>query len=103
MYNRLRRGLAVLSPLRVFQDRGMLFQSTQQPLLMSSDFVSKVKEVENGKCAAYCGYDPTSDSLHLGNLVSVLMLGRMAQQGIEPIFLIGGATGMIGDPSGKSK
>lgn len=82
MYNSLRRGFAALSPLRIFQDRGLLFQSTQQPLLQSSDFVSEVKQVENGKCAAYCGYDPTSDSLHLGNLVSILMMGRLAQQGI---------------------
>jgi tyrosyl-tRNA synthetase len=51
----------------------------------------------------YCGYDPTNDSLHLGNLISIIMLARMSLHKINPIFLIGGATGFIGDPSGKSK
>lgn len=51
----------------------------------------------------YCGYDPTSDSLHLGNLVSIIMMGRLSLLGLRPIFLVGGATGLIGDPSGKVK
>jgi tyrosyl-tRNA synthetase len=53
--------------------------------------------------AVYCGYDPTSSSLHLGNLVSILMLARLHFHGLKPIFLVGGATGLIGDPSGKNK
>jgi tyrosyl-tRNA synthetase len=50
----------------------------------------------------YCGFDPTADSLHVGNLVPLLALRRFQIQGHQPIALAGGATGMIGDPSGKS-
>ncbi|MDB6036520.1 MAG: tyrS [Verrucomicrobiales bacterium] len=50
----------------------------------------------------YCGFDPTADSLHVGNLVPLLALRRFQREGHTPIALAGGATGMIGDPSGKS-
>jgi tyrosyl-tRNA synthetase len=50
----------------------------------------------------YVGFDPTSDSMHVGNLVAVMLLRRFQQAGHRPIALVGGATGMIGDPSGKS-
>jgi len=53
--------------------------------------------------AAYIGYDPTSDSLHIGNLASIMMLVHLQRAGHKPFALIGGATGMIGDPSGKSE
>jgi tyrosyl-tRNA synthetase len=52
--------------------------------------------------AAYCGFDPTGDSLHVGNLVPLLALRRLQLAGHTPIALAGGATGLIGDPSGKS-
>jgi len=52
---------------------------------------------------AYIGYDPTSDSLHIGNLASIMMLVHLQRAGHKPIALVGGATGMIGDPSGKSE
>ena len=52
---------------------------------------------------AYIGYDPTSDSLHIGNLASIMMLVHFQRAGHKPIVLIGGATGMVGDPSGKSE
>jgi len=52
--------------------------------------------------AAYVGIDPTADSLHIGHLVSVMMLKHLQVAGHKPIALVGGATGMIGDPSGKS-
>jgi len=51
----------------------------------------------------YCGFDPTAESLHIGNLVPLLCLARMKRAGHSPIFLLGGATGLIGDPSGKDK
>ncbi|MGA2253552.1 MAG: tyrosine--tRNA ligase [Thermoguttaceae bacterium] len=51
----------------------------------------------------YVGFDPTSDSMHLGNLMPVMLLRRFQQAGHRPIALVGGATGMIGDPSGKSE
>jgi len=56
----------------------------------------------NGMKAAYVGIDPTADSLHIGHLVSVMMLRHFQLAGHKPIALVGGATGMIGDPSGKS-
>jgi tyrosyl-tRNA synthetase len=51
----------------------------------------------------YCGFDPTAESLHIGNLVPLLGLLRFAMAGHKPMFLLGGATGLIGDPSGKDK
>ncbi len=53
--------------------------------------------------SAYIGYDPTSDSLHIGNLASIMMLVHFQRAGHKPFVLVGGATGMIGDPSGKSE
>ena len=52
---------------------------------------------------AYSGFDPTSDSLHIGNLVQIMLLKHLQRNGHKPIVLVGGATGMVGDPSGKSK
>ncbi len=52
--------------------------------------------------AAYVGFDPTADSLHIGNLVPIMLLAHYQRAGHKPIALVGGATGMIGDPSGKS-
>ena len=53
--------------------------------------------------SAYIGFDPTSDSLHIGSLVQVMILKHLQDCGHKPIILVGGATGMVGDPSGKSK
>ncbi len=53
--------------------------------------------------SAYIGFDPTADSLHIGSLVPILLLVHLQKNGHKPIALIGGATGMIGDPSGKSE
>src|SRR5688572_4809919 len=55
-----------------------------------------------GMVAGYCGFDPTAPSLHVGNLVPVMGLVHLQRSGHRPIFLAGGGTGMIGDPSGKS-
>ena len=52
---------------------------------------------------AYIGFDPTSDSLHIGSLVQIMILVHLQKAGHKPIILLGGATGMVGDPSGKSK
>jgi len=60
------------------------------------DFISKKYK------SAYIGFDPTSDSLHIGSLVPIMLLAHFQRHGHKPIALIGGATGMIGDPSGKS-
>lgn len=53
--------------------------------------------------SAYIGFDPTADSLHIGNLVPIILLNHLQRCGHKPIALVGGATGMVGDPSGKSE
>jgi len=60
-------------------------------------------EISNNISVGYIGFDPTSDSLHIGSLVQLIILKHFQNYGHKPIILIGGATGMIGDPSGKSK
>jgi tyrosyl-tRNA synthetase len=55
------------------------------------------------KTSGYIGFDPTADSLHIGHMVQVMMLVHFQRAGHTPIALVGGATGMIGDPSGKSE
>lgn len=59
--------------------------------------------LSKGSVTAYVGIDPTADSLHVGHLVSVMMMKHFQMAGHRPLFVIGGATGMIGDPSGKSE
>jgi tyrosyl-tRNA synthetase len=61
------------------------------------------EQLQKEMTAAYLGIDPTADSLHIGHLVGVMMLRHFQRCGHKPFALIGGATGMIGDPSGKSK
>ncbi|HDZ40779.1 MAG TPA: tyrosine--tRNA ligase [Bacteroidetes bacterium] len=59
--------------------------------------------LKKGKTAGYVGFDPTADSLHIGHLVQVILLKHFQRAGHTPIALVGGATGMIGDPSGKNQ
>lgn len=63
----------------------------------------KVLTAQKLQKAIYCGFDPTNDSLHLGNLIQILLLRRFALFGFQSLAVIGGATAMIGDPSGKSQ
>lgn len=71
---------------------------------MVHDYMPGLEEhLNEAMRTAYVGFDPTADSLHIGNLVSILMLRHFQLAGHKPIALVGGATGMIGDPSGKSK
>jgi tyrosyl-tRNA synthetase len=58
--------------------------------------------LKSGRVTVYCGFDPTAPGLHIGNLVQLLTLSRLQLAGHRPIGLVGGATGLIGDPSGKS-
>ena len=58
--------------------------------------------LSKGPVTFYCGYDPTASSLHVGNLVPLVVQARLQRDGHKPIVLVGGATGMVGDPSGKS-
>jgi tyrosyl-tRNA synthetase len=74
--------------------RGLLADCTDTDAL--------TQRLQQGPITLYCGFDPTADSLHVGNLVPLLALRRFQLQGHHPIALAGGATGMVGDPSGKS-
>lgn len=80
--------------LRDLQERGLVHDHT--------DFDSLAERLDAGPTPTYCGFDPTADSLHIGNLQSILLLRRFQLGGHPPIALVGGATGMIGDPSGRS-
>ena len=80
--------------LKEFKDRGFFYQCT------SEDQLSKLLDKE--KIKGYIGFDPTADSLHIGSLVQIIILMHFQKHGHSPIILLGGATGMIGDPSGKS-
>ena len=71
---------------------------------MIHDMIPGTEEaLQKGMVSGYVGIDPTADSLHIGHLVGIMMLRHLQRSGHRPIALIGGATGMIGDPSGKSK
>ena len=74
--------------------RGLLHQC--------SDESSLVTHLAGGERKGYIGFDPTADSLTIGNLVQITMLARLRQAGHEPVVVMGGGTGMIGDPGGKS-
>ncbi len=74
--------------------RGMIQQMTAEDALK--------EHLNDGVKTIYCGFDPTADSLHIGSLVPLLALKRFQQYGHKPIALVGGATGLIGDPSFKS-
>ena len=63
----------------------------------------EVRELLNTKQTIYCGFDPSASSMHVGNFVMISMLMRLQRAGHKIIAIVGGATGMIGDPSGKSK
>ncbi len=61
------------------------------------------EQLKKEMTAAYIGFDPTADSLHIGSLVPILLLVHLQKAGHKPFALVGGATGMVGDPSGKSE
>ena len=75
--------------------RGLIHQSTDESFLR--------EWLTTGSRTVYIGFDPTADSLHVGSLLQLMLLRRFQRAGHTPIALVGGATGMIGDPSGKSK
>ncbi|KYD10758.1 Tyrosyl-tRNA synthetase [Heyndrickxia sporothermodurans] len=81
--------------LEDLQWRGIIYQQTDE---------EGIKEVlDKEKISLYCGVDPTADSMHIGHLLPYLTLRRFQQEGHRPIVLVGGATGLIGDPSGKKE
>ena len=82
------------SVIQDLQSRGLIAQTT--------DIEALDALLNEQKISLYCGFDPTADSLHIGHLLPVLALRRFQQAGHTPIALVGGATGMIGDPSFKA-
>lgn len=81
--------------LRLIVERGYLHQCT--------DLDALDEKILNGRISAYVGYDATGDSLHVGHLVSIMMLYWMQHFGHQPITLMGGGTTKVGDPSGKDE
>lgn len=75
--------------------RGLLYQQTDEE--------GMAKLLDEQKISLYCGVDPTADSMHIGHIVPLLTLRRFQMHGHQPILLVGGATGMIGDPSGRNE
>ncbi|WP_415890145.1 tyrosine--tRNA ligase [Neptuniibacter sp. SY11_33] len=81
--------------LNDLQARGLVAQMTSEEDL--------AKHLAEGSVTLYCGFDPTADSLHIGSLVPLLTLKRFQEFGHKPLALVGGATGLIGDPSFKAQ
>ncbi|UTI42151.1 tyrosine--tRNA ligase [Niallia sp. RD1] len=81
--------------LEDLQWRGIIYQQTDEEGLK--------EQLAKGMTSLYCGVDPTADSMHIGHLLPFLTLRRFQNAGHRPIVLVGGATGLIGDPSGKSE
>ena len=75
--------------------RGLIAQVTDE---------ERIKElINNGEATFYIGFDPTADSLHVGHFMALCLMKRLQMAGNKPIALLGGGTGMIGDPSGKTE
>ena len=74
--------------------RGLIAQTTNEPEIS--------KMINEGKATFYIGFDPTADSLHVGHFMALCLMKRLQMAGNKPIALVGGGTGMIGDPSGRS-
>ncbi|MGD9236058.1 MAG: tyrosine--tRNA ligase [Desulfobacterales bacterium] len=84
-----------MNVLDVLEERGFIEQTTHDRELREC--------LDQGNATCYIGFDPTAASLHIGSLVPIMSLAHMQRQGHRPIALIGGGTGMVGDPSGKTE
>ena len=76
------------------QARGLIAQVTNEEEIR--------KMVNEGRAVFYIGFDPTADSLHVGHFMALCLMKRLQMAGNKPIALIGGGTGMVGDPSGRT-
>ena len=84
-----------MSVFDVLQERGFIKQMSHE---------TEIKELlEKEKITFYIGFDPTADSLHVGHFIALMMMSHMQKAGHRPIVLLGGGTGMVGDPSGKDE
>jgi len=79
----------------ILKERGFIEQVTDESLIQ--ELFAK------GPVTCYTGFDPTATSLHIGSLVPIMALAHMQKSGNKPIALVGGGTGLIGDPSGKTE
>ena len=87
-----------------FAGAGILDDLVARGLVQDSTDLGTLRQrLDEGPITVYCGFDPTADSLHVGHLVPLLLLRRFQDFGHRPIALAGGATGMVGDPSGRSE
>jgi tyrosyl-tRNA synthetase len=84
-----------MNVLEILEERGFIDQTTHDQELKDC--------LDQGNVTCYIGFDPTAASLHIGSLVPIMSLAHMQRQGHRPIALIGGGTGMVGDPSGKTE
>ncbi len=89
---RMNQGMNVFD---VLKERGFVYQSTDEGELRHM--------LDTERVTGYIGYDPTADSLHAGNLVTIMMLAHLQRGGHRPIAIVGGGTAMVGDPSGRSE
>ena len=93
-WNRVEREEGKMTIFDELKARGLLAQLTDE---------EEIKElINNGKAVFYIGFDPTADSLHVGHFMALCLMKRLQMAGNRPIALIGGGTGMIGDPSGRT-
>ncbi|KIL77800.1 Tyrosyl-tRNA synthetase [Bacillus badius] len=90
-----KKGRREMELLEELQWRGIIYQQTDEEGIKAL--------LENEQVSLYCGVDPTADSMHIGHLLPFLTLRRFQNNGHRPIVLVGGATGLIGDPSGKKE
>ncbi len=84
-----------MNVIEILQERGFIDKKTHESELY--------EYIEKGPVVCYIGFDPTASSLHVGSLVPIMSLAHMQRQGHLPIALIGGGTGLVGDPSGKTE
>ena len=83
-----------MNALDILKERGFIAQVTYEEDLY--------KAFDKGMVTFYTGFDPTADSLHIGHYIPIMAMAHLQQAGHKPFALMGGGTGMIGDPSGKS-
>lgn len=96
----LRQARAIANPFKEMKDRNLLYQVSNQKLL--DENFGGVFETKEKLPGVYIGFDPTAESIHIGNYLGLVALNHFRRANFKPIVVFGGATGLIGDPSGRS-